>query len=104
MSVLKIEECIEQVLREVGPKQMRGTIEACGKTIEFKYEEWTSDCIGYWAEKKGYELKDEDDYWWALWEAIDDAVRDDGWDGYVYVEPEDCGVAYGATVFYRIVR
>jgi len=73
-------------------------------SVRFHVEEWDSSCIEWYAEKKGYRLEEEDDWWDVMWEEVNEIIREEGWDGYVYIEPEECGVPYGITIFYKIIR
>lgn len=71
--------------------------------VKFKVEDWESVCIEYQAEQMGYELSDDEDEWWdVMWEAVEKIVRDEGWDGYVYIDSDESGVPFGVTIFYRV--
>lgn len=70
------------------------------KGFEFYAEEWKSCCLEPYF-KEGMEDSELFDIVFDLAEKI---VKEAKYEGYFYIEPENCGIEYGITVFYRQLR
>ena len=73
-------------------------------------EPWESDCLLDYADRAGIEIPpglSEDEIEDFLWDLLPDAIRwamrTDGYDNYIYVDPYACGVAYGCTIWLKRV-
>ena len=72
-------------------------------------ESWDPDCLFYYCEVKNIATPEDeeelDDFFWEILpDAIEWAMREDGYDAYIYVPPETSGVAYGVTIWLRKIK
>ena len=98
---MKITTVPESLQEEISYKIVNGDLPTFKefelKGFIFYAEEWETCCI----EEKLEGDEDDDDLFDIMFEKAEKIKEEEGWSGYFYIAPEECGVALGITVFYR---